>query len=241
MFEFLLQPETWIALLTLTFLEVVLGIDNIIFISIVSNKLPAEQQPKARKIGLALALIVRVIMLIGISWLIGLTTPLFSVFGLDFAGRNIILLLGGLFLLAKSTTEIHDKVSGGEHEVKVSGKAVSFSAIITQIVLLDIVFSFDSILTAVGMSDQIAVMIAAVMISIVIMMIFAERISKFINDNPTLQVLALSFLILIGFMLVVEGLPMDDIHVPKGYIYFAVFFSLAVEMINLRVRKRKAN
>lgn len=239
--EIFLQPEAWIALLTLTFLEIVLGIDNIIFISIVSNRLPVEQQPRARFIGLALALIVRIVMLAGISWLIGLTEPLFTVLGFGFSGRNLILMIGGLFLLAKSTTEIHAKVSGVEHEQEVKSKRNAFAAIITQIVILDIVFSFDSILTAVGMSDDLPVMIAAVIIAIIVMMIFAERISKFINKHPTLQVLALSFLILIGFMLVVEGLPFDDIHVPKGYIYFAVFFSLAVEALNMRMRKKRTN
>lgn len=237
--EIFLQPETWIALLTLTFLEIVLGIDNIIFISIISNKLPEEQQPRARFIGLSLALIVRVFMLMGISWLIGLTAPLFTVFGLAFSGRNLILLAGGLFLLAKSTTEIHSKVNQIDHAQQVGTKKVAFGNIIFQIVLLDIVFSFDSILTAVGMSNDLPVMIIAVLIAMVIMMVFSGRISKFINGQPTLQVLALSFLILIGFMLIVEGLPMQEIHVPKGYIYFAVFFSLAVEALNLRMRRKK--
>jgi predicted tellurium resistance membrane protein TerC len=237
--EVFLQPEAWVALLTLTFLEIVLGIDNIIFISIIANKLPKEQQPRARFIGLALALVVRIFMLLGISWLIGLTDPLFHVFEIPVSGRNLILMGGGLFLLAKSTSEIHAKVSGEDHEERVSTKTNAFAYIILQIVLLDIVFSFDSILTAVGMSDDIPVMVAAVIIAIIVMMIFAERISNFINNQPTLQVLALSFLILIGFMLVVEGLPMEDIHVPKGYIYFAVFFSLGVEVLNMRMRKRK--
>lgn len=237
--EIFLQPEAWIALLTLTFLEIILGIDNIIFISIIANKLPVEQQPKARTIGLALALIVRVVMLIGISWLIGLTAPIFTIAEIDFSGRNLILMGGGLFLLAKSTSEIHAKVSGEEHADRIPGKKSAFTSILIQIVLLDIVFSFDSILTAVGMSDDLPVMIAAVIIAIIVMMIFAERISKFINGQPTLQVLALSFLILIGFMLIVEGLPMENIHVPKGYIYFAVFFSLAVEVVNMQLRKRQ--
>ena len=239
MMEIFLQPEAWIALLTLTFLEIVLGIDNIIFISIVSNKLPEHQQPKARTIGLALALGVRILMLMGISWLIGLTEPLFSIFDIPFSGRNIILMAGGLFLLAKSTMEIRDKVTGDEHELTSKSKAVSFANIIAQIVVLDIVFSFDSILTAVGMSNDLPVMIAAVLIAIIIMMIFASRISAFINGQPTLQILALSFLILIGFMLLVEGLPIGSVHVPKGYIYFAVFFSLLVEVLNMQVRKRK--
>jgi predicted tellurium resistance membrane protein TerC len=238
--EIFLQPEAWIALLTLTFLEIVLGIDNIIFISIVSNKLPKHQQPRARTIGLALALGVRVLMLMGISWLIGLTEPLFTIFDIPFSGRNLILMAGGLFLLAKSTSEIRDKVTGEEHELKSNSKSVSFANIIAQIVVLDIVFSFDSILTAVGMSNDLPVMIAAVIISIIIMMVFASRISEFINGQPTLQVLALSFLILIGFMLLVEGLPVGGVHVPKGYIYFAVFFSLMVEVLNMRMRKRNS-
>lgn len=237
--EIFLKPEAWIALLTLTFLEVVLGIDNIIFISIVSNKLPKEQQPRARTIGLIMALVVRVIMLAGISWIIGLTKPLFSVMGYGFSGRNLILILGGFFLLAKSTTEIHGKVSGAEHAKPVDGSSGknAFLKIITQIVLLDIIFSFDSILTAVGMSRDLPVMIAAVVIAMIVMMIFATPISTFINKHPTLQVLSLSFLILIGFMLVAEGLPFEDIHVPKGYIYTAVFFSLGVEVLNMRMRK----
>ncbi len=237
--EIFLQPEAWIALLTLTFLEIVLGIDNIIFISIVSNKLPEHQQPKARTIGLTLALGVRVLMLMGISWLIGLTEPIFTVFDIPFSGRNLILMAGGLFLLAKSTMEIRDKVTGEEHELNSKSKAVSFANIIAQIVVLDIVFSFDSILTAVGMSNDLPVMISAVIVSIIIMMIFASRISAFINGQPTLQVLALSFLILIGFMLFIEGLPIGGVHVPKGYIYFAVFFSLLVEVLNMQVRKKK--
>ncbi|NQV51971.1 MAG: TerC family protein [Flavobacteriales bacterium] len=237
--EVFLQPEAWIALLTLTLLEIVLGIDNIIFISIISNKLPEAQQPKARMIGLSLALIVRVFMLMGISWLIGLTDPLFSLFGMDFSGRNLILLGGGLFLLAKSTTEIHAKMNQMEHEETSSKAKNAFASIIFQIVLLDIVFSFDSILTAVGMSNDLPVMIVAVVIAMIIMMIFAGRISVFINGQPTLQILALSFLILIGFMLIVEGLPLQEIHVPKGYIYFAVFFSLAVEALNMRMRRKK--
>lgn len=175
----------------------------------------------------------------GISWLIGLTEPLFHLFGLGFSGRNLILLAGGLFLLAKSTTEIHNKVNHIDHEERVSDRKSVFANIIFQIVLLDIVFSFDSILTAVGMSNDIPVMVVAVVIAMIIMMVFAGRISNFINGQPTLQVLALSFLILIGFMLIVEGLPMEEIHVPKGYIYFAVFFSLAVEVLNMRMRRKR--
>ncbi len=236
--EIFLEAENWIALLTLTFLEIVLGIDNIIFISIVTGKLPIAQQPKARNIGLSLALIFRIGLLLGITWIIGFTEPLFSVFGQDISGRDLILIAGGLFLLAKSTSEIHHKIEGQEasHEdQEAKRESQSFAKIIIQIVLLDMVFSFDSILTAVGLTQQLLIMIIAVVISIGVMMIFAGKISDFINNHPTLQILALSFLILIGFMLVVEGF---QVHVPKGYIYFAVAFSLLVEILNMRFRKK---
>ncbi len=232
--EIFLQTDTWIALLTLTFLEIVLGIDNIIFISIVAGKLPEHQQKRARLIGLSLALITRVLLLFGITWLIGLTETVVSVLEFDLSWRDIILFVGGLFLLAKSTSEIHHKVEGVEEEKSVK-KVSAFSKAIVQIVLLDIIFSFDSILTAVGLTDEIKLMIIAVILSIIVMMIFAGAISEFINKHPTLQILALSFLILIGFMLIVEAL---HYHVPKGYIYFAVFFSLLVEVINIRMRKK---
>lgn len=232
--ELLVTPEAWIALLTLTFLEIILGIDNIIFISIVSNRLPEEQRPRARTIGLALALGIRVLMLSGITYIIGFTQPLFVVFEHAVSGRDIILLVGGLFLVGKSVTEIHEKVNDDGIELSEQNKPVKFSNIIVQIVLLDIIFSFDSILTAVGMSGDLVIMIAAVVISIVIMMFFAGPISRFINRFPTLQMLALSFLILIGFMLMLES---AHIEVPKGYIYFAVFFSLLVEVLNIRFRK----
>jgi len=232
--EIFLQADTWIALLTLTFLEIVLGIDNIIFISIVASKLPEHQQPKARFVGLSLALIVRVLLLLGITWLVGLTKPVLTIYEFNLSWRDIILCLGGLFLIAKSTSEIHHKVEGKEEETKVK-KVSAFNTAIMQIVLLDIIFSFDSILTAVGLTNEIILMVIAVIVSIIIMMIFSGNISRFINKHPTLQVLALSFLILIGFMLVVEAL---HYHVPKGYIYFAVFFSLIVEVINIRVRKK---
>ncbi|MFP4094754.1 MAG: TerC family protein [Cyclobacteriaceae bacterium] len=234
--EIFLQAENWIALLTLTFLEIVLGIDNIIFISIVTNKLPVAQQAKARNIGLILALVFRIALLLGITWIIGFTEPVFSVFELDISGRDLILMAGGLFLLAKSTSEIHHKVEGEELAKQGgTGPTASFAKIITQIVLLDMVFSFDSILTAVGLTQQVTIMIIAVIISIVVMIAFAGKISAFINKHPTLQILALSFLILIGFMLVVEGF---HVHVPKGYIYFAVAFSLLVEILNIRLRKK---
>lgn len=232
--EILTNPEAWVALLTLTFLEIVLGIDNIIFISIVSNKLPEKQQPKARTIGLALALGVRVLMLSAITYIIGFTEPLFQMFDHEVSGRDLILLVGGLFLVGKSVTEIHDKVNHDEHEINKDTKRTGFGNVIFQIVILDIIFSFDSILTAVGMSRDLTIMIAAVVISIIIMMFFAGPISRFINRFPTLQMLALSFLILIGFMLMLESV---HIEVPKGYIYFAVFFSLLVEVLNIRLRR----
>lgn len=233
-----MSTEIIIAFLTLTFLEVILGIDNIIFISIVTNKLPAEQQPRARLIGLSLAMVFRVLLLLGISWLIGFNQPLFTVMEMPFSGRDLILLAGGLFLLGKSTMEIHHKVEGIEDRPGIeSGKKASMGSILFQIVLLDLVFSFDSILTAIGLTTNIPVMIAAVIVSIIIMMVFASRISNFINQHPSLQILALSFLMLIGFMLAIEAF---EQHVPKGYIYFAVFFSMLVEVLNMRLRKKSA-
>jgi len=233
--ELFFQTETWIAIFTMTILEIVLGIDNIIFISIVSNKLPEQQQNKARYIGLILALGLRILMLIGITWLIGFTQPVFTFFEQAFSGKDIILLAGGLFLIAKSTSEIHQKMESGGHHLDNKGVKVSLVGIILQIVVLDAIFSLDSILTAVGMTTEITIMIIAVVLSLGIMLFFSERISKFINKHPTLQVLALSFLILIGFMLCVESF---GTHVSKGYIYFAVSFSLLVEIVNMRVRKK---
>jgi len=230
-----MSSELIIAFLTLTFLEIVLGIDNIIFISIVTNKLPEEQQGRARRIGLLLAMGFRVVLLLGITWLIGFSEPLFSVADMEFSGRDLILLAGGLFLLGKSTMEIHHKVEGVESRPGIEGKKASFGSTLMQIVLLDLVFSFDSILTAVGLTQNIPVMIAAVVASILVMMAFATRISDFINKHPSLQILALSFLMLIGFMLAIEAF---EQHVPKGYIYFAVFFSMAVEMLNMRYRRK---
>ncbi len=228
-----MHSETWVALLTLTFLEVILGIDNIIFISIVAGKLPEEKQARARNIGLLFALVFRIALLLGISYIITFTRPLITVMDFALSGRDIILAVGGIFLLFKSTMEIHHKMQGTPEEVK-ANSAKSVSGVIAQIILLDIIFSFDSILTAIGLVDEVLVMIVAVVIALGIMMAFAGAISRFINKNPTLQILALSFLILIGFMLMIEGF---HVEVPKGYIYFAVFFSLAVEMVNLRVRK----
>ena len=235
--EIFLQLDTWIALLTLTFMEIVLGIDNIIFISIVAGKLPAEQQKKARILGLSLALIMRILLLLSITWLIGLTEPVLDIFDFELSWRDIILAAGGVFLLVKSVLEIHQKVEGVEHEQNIK-KVNSFGYAITQIVLLDIIFSFDSILTAVGLTDVLLLMIIAVVVSILVMMIFAKAVGDFVNKYPTVQILALSFLILIGFMLVIEGL---HYHVPKGYIYFAIFFSLIIEMLNIRYRKKRAN
>ncbi len=233
--EIFLEPSTWVALLTLTFLEIVLGIDNIIFISIVSNKLPVAQQAKARNIGLALALIFRIGLLMGITYIITFTRPLFTLFAIEFSGRDLILLAGGVFLIFKSTMEVHHKMEGAVGEQKITGTKSMFS-VIGQIILLDIIFSFDSILTAVGLTDELILMIIAVIISMGIMMFFAKSISDFIGKHPTLEILALSFLILIGFMLAIEAF---DYHVPKGYIYFAVFFSLVVEMLNIKVRKKR--
>ncbi len=234
--EIFLSAETWLALFTLTSLEIVLGVDNVIFISIVTNKLHRDQQKFARRIGLAIAMVFRVALLIVISWLTQkMTTPLFSVGELTFSIRELIFIAGGLFLLAKSTSEIHSKME--IHEDKSQQKTIknNLISVIVQIIILDIVFSFDSILTAVGMTNHLSLMIIAVVASLFIMMFFAEKISHFISKHPTLEILALSFLILIGFMLVLEGV---HIEVPKAYIYFAVFFSLMVEVVNMKVRKK---
>lgn len=236
--EIFLQPDTWVALLTLTFLEIILGIDNIIFISIVAGKVPEESQKKARLGGLSIALIMRILLLLSITWIIGLTKPVLTVADFELSWRDIILVAGGIFLLIKSTLEIHHKVEGQQETTESNGKkkaTMSFSSAIVQIVLLDLVFSFDSILTAVGLTDQIILMVIAVIVAIIVMMIFAKPVGEFVNNHPTIQILALSFLILIGVMLIVEG---AHYHVPKGYIYFAVFFSLAIEMLNMRYRKK---
>ncbi|MHA6246435.1 TerC family protein [Pontibacter sp. CAU 1760] len=238
--EIFANPDTWISLLTLTFMEVVLGIDNIVFISIIVGRLPQEQQGKGRTIGLSLALIFRVILLLFISWIVSASEPLFTInlpfteedFGVSW--RDIILFLGGLFLLAKSTTEIHNKLEG-EEETHGGKVYASMSRVLVQIVLIDIVFSFDSILTAVGLAQEVLIMIIAVVLAMGIMLVFAKYVSDFVNEHPTVKMLALSFLILIGFMLVVESLHQ---HIPKGYIYFAMFFSLMVEMLNMKLRKK---
>ncbi len=233
--EIFLTSEAWIALLTLTFLEIVLGVDNIIFISIISGRLPEGQEKRARNIGLMLALLMRIGLLLGITWIIGFTEPVLTLFEHEFSGRDLILLIGGLFLIGKSTNEIHDKLEGDEHGEEVK-KEVSFTSVIFQIVALDAVFSFDSILTAVGLTSEVIIMIIAVVIAMFTMMAFAGRISEFINKHPSLQMLAMSFLILIGFMLALEAFHFD---IPKGYIYFAVFFSLMVELLNMRRRKNQ--
>jgi predicted tellurium resistance membrane protein TerC len=231
--EWLTDPGIWIALATLTFLEIVLGIDNIIFISILSGKLPEAQQPRARRLGLLAAMVMRVLLLFSLAWIIRLTEPWFTVLGQEISGRDLILILGGLFLLGKSTYEIHDKLEGDEGHAS-RAVASSFVSVIAQIMLLDIVFSLDSVITAVGMVDQLWVMVAAVIISVAIMMLSAEPISAFVHRHPTVKMLALSFLLLIGLSLILEGF---DHHIPKGYIYFAMGFSVFVEMINLRLRK----
>jgi predicted tellurium resistance membrane protein TerC len=234
--EWMTTAEGWVALVTLTVLEIVLGIDNIVFISILAGRLPKESRARARKVGLALAMLMRIALLLSITWVMRLTAPLFTVVGQDISGRDLILIVGGLFLLAKSTHEIHEKLEGEEGGA--SAKVVaSFGAIIVQIMLLDIVFSLDSVITAVGMAEDVAVMILAVIIAVGVMLVSAGAISDFVERHPTVKMLALSFLLLIGVSLVAEGF---DQHIPKGYIYFAMFFSVFVEMINLRVRARTA-
>jgi predicted tellurium resistance membrane protein TerC len=232
--QFLSDPQVWIAFATLTLLELVLGIDNVIFVSILSGKLPQKDQPKARFIGLTLALVMRVILLFSLTWVMGLVTPLFTVLGQHVSGRDLILLVGGLFLIFKSTHEIHGSLEGTEGE---SSRKVyaGFAGVIIQIMLLDIVFSLDSVITAIGMVDNVLIMIAAVIVSIVAMMIFAGKIGAFVQRHPTIKMLALSFLLLIGMTLIAEGL---EFHIPKGYVYVAMAFSVFVEMLNIRLRKK---
>ncbi len=233
--EWISDPQIWVAFLTLLSLEVVLGLDNIIFISILAGKLPVEQQARARYIGLGLALIIRVILLFSLTWVIGLTAPLFTVLSQEISGRDLILILGGLFLLGKSTFEIHDSLEGehGHASARVKG---TFISIIIQIIILDAVFSLDSVITAVGMVDRIEIMIAAVVVAIGFMMLFAAPLGRFVGKHPTIKMLALSFLLLIGMTLIVEGFA---VHIPKGYIYFAMGFSVFVEFLNLRLRKKR--
>ena len=232
--ELLTDPQVWLAFLTLTALEIVLGIDNIVFISILVGRLPAAQQARARVIGLGLAMIMRILLLLSIAWIMGLTKPLFTILGNAFSGRDLILILGGGFLLAKSTSEIHASLEGEEHEREAGGKA-RFVSVLIQIALIDIVFSFDSVITAVGLAEQVEVMIAAIVVAVLVMMVAAGPISTFVDRRPTIKMLALSFLILIGMALIADGF---EFHIPKGYIYFAMAFSLGVEMLNLRLRRR---
>ena len=232
----LTDPQAWIGFLTLTLLEIVLGIDNVVFISILVGKLPESQRERARKIGLGLAMIMRILLLLSLSWIIRLTAPLFTVVGQEISGRDLVLIVGGLFLLAKSTHEIHAALEGEEGE-KSRRVAPSFTAVLIQILLLDIVFSLDSVITAIGMVDEVAVMIAAVVVAVGFMLGFSGAISRFVHDHPTVKMLALSFLILIGMTLIGEGF---DQHIPKGYVYFAMAFSVAVEMLNLRAKKKRA-
>lgn len=231
--EGLLTTEGIVSLLTLTFLEIVLGIDNIVFISITAGRLPAADQKKARNLGILLALLVRIVLLLGVSWIIGLKEPIFSVRGFDLSARDLILILGGLFLLGKSTSEIHAKVEGeSEHRRKVN--VISLRSAIIQIILLDIIFSLDSILTAVGLVENVLIIIIAIVISLIVMLVFAKKISDFIHKHPAMKLLAISFLMMIGLVLVLEGL---HVHVPKGYIYFSMAFALGVEVLNMKIRK----
>jgi predicted tellurium resistance membrane protein TerC len=236
MLELLTQPEAWIAFLTLTALELVLGIDNIIFISILVDRLPRESRELGRRIGLFLAMFMRIGLLLVLSLIVGATAPLFSVLGQEISWRDVILIAGGLFLIWKSTREIHHLVEGVDEDDRKSA-ASTFGGVIVQIILIDIVFSLDSIITAVGMVDEVAIMIAAVIVSVGLMMLFAATIGNFVSEHPTIKTLALSFLLVVGVALIADGL---DTHVPKGYIYFAMAFSVLVEMLNLRLRKNKA-
>jgi predicted tellurium resistance membrane protein TerC len=229
------DPQAWIGFATLTVLEIVLGIDNIVFISILADRLPAGQQARARLIGLGLAMITRILLLLSLSWIIGLTAPLFTILGEEISGRDLVLLVGGLFLLGKSTHEIHGNLEGGEEHGR-SRAAPSFAGVLIQIMLLDVVFSLDSVITAVGMVDEIGMMVAAVVVAIGFMMAFSGAISGFVSRHPTIKMLALSFLILIGVALIAEGL---DQHIPKGYIYFAMAFSVGVELLHMRARRRQ--
>ena len=232
--ELLMSPEAWIAFATLTALELVLGIDNIIFISILVDKLPKERREFARRLGLFMAMFMRIGLLLVLAWIVGLVEPLFTVLGQEISGRDLILILGGLFLVWKSTTEIHGSLEGEEGQAAAAVKA-TFAAVIFQIMVIDLVFSLDSIITAVGMVDDVRIMITAVIASVALMMLFATPIGRFVSDHPTIKMLALSFLVVVGVVLIAEGF---DSHVPKGYVYFAMAFSLGVEMLNIRMRKR---
>ena len=231
--HWLADPQSWVAFLTLVALELVLGVDNVIFISILAGRLPADQRQRGRVVGLGMAVLSRLLLLFSISWILGLSRPLFAVLGHEVCGRDVVLLLGGLFLLAKSTHEIHEKLEGTKEQSSVRVEA-SFASVIVQVLLLDVVFSLDSVITAVGMVDRIEIMVAAVVIAAVVMIVTARTIGDFVDRHPTVKMLALSFLLLIGFTLIVEGLHQ---HIPKGYIYFAMGFSVLVEFLNLRLRR----
>ncbi|HJQ96808.1 MAG TPA: TerC family protein [Candidatus Polarisedimenticolaceae bacterium] len=234
MIELLTDPQAWIAFATLTALEIVLGVDNVIFISILAGKLPPEQRNRARRVGLAAALISRLLLLMTLAWIAKLTTPLFTLMGHGFSGRDLVLAFGGLFLIYKATHEIHEKLEGGDHN-RLSRATATFATVIAQIMVIDIVFSLDSIITAVGMAEHLAVMVAAVIAAVAVMMIFANAIGEFVERHPTVKMLALGFLLLIGTALIADGC---GVHVPKGYIYSAMAFSVFVELLNLRAKKK---
>jgi predicted tellurium resistance membrane protein TerC len=234
--EIITSPEAWIAFATLTALELVLGIDNIIFISILVDKLPLEKRELARKIGLFMAMFMRIGLLLVLSWIVGLVQPMLTILGHGISGRDAILILGGLFLIWKSTTEIHQSIEGEEHEHS-SNKKMTFASVIFQIMVIDLVFSLDSIITAVGMVDEVEIMIAAVIASVALMMVFARAIGEFVSSHPSIKMLALSFLVVVGVLLIAEGF---EHHIPKGYIYFAMAFSVCVEMLNIKLRKKKS-
>ncbi len=242
MMHALTDPQTWISLVTLTLLEIVLGIDNIVFITILSGKLPVTQQPKARRTGLAAALVTRLMLLASLAWIVKLTKPFFALWGHEISGRDLVLILGGLFLLYKSTAEIHEKVAGDKSEADGTAgrgkQGIGFGAVIVQIMFLDIIFSLDSVITAVGMVDNLYVMMAAVVIAVLIMLAAVNPISDLVNRFPTIKMLALSFLLLVGMALIGEGF---GVHIPKGYIYFAMFFSMSVEVLNIRAAKGKGS
>jgi len=233
--EFLTDPQVWLAFITLTVMEIVLGIDNIIFLAILVGRLPKAQQKRARYIGLSLAMGTRILLLLSLTWLMKLTAPLFAILGNEISGRDIVLIVGGLFLLFKSTMEIHTSLEGAEHETKAGGSA-SFIGVVSQIAVIDIIFSLDSVITAVGLAQHVEVMVAAIVIAVIVMMLSAGAISDFIDRHPTIKMLALSFLILIGVALIADGF---ELHIPKGYIYFAMAFSVMVEMLNLKLRKKR--
>ncbi len=234
--DWILEPQAWIALATLTALELVLGIDNIVFISILAGKLPPEQRNRARRIGLALAMFMRIALLLSLAWVIRLTAPLFGVLGNEFSGRDLILILGGLFLIAKATHEIHQKLEGETEHARARGGAASFGSVIAQIVALDAVFSLDSVITAVGMVSEIPIMVLAIVLAVLFMMWFARPLGDFVERHPTVKMLALSFLLLVGTALIADGF---EIHIPRGYIYFAMGYSIFVEMLNLRLRRAR--